>query len=272
MSLAQTVAAALNEGAFGGLEEAYLHRARREDSLGEIVGRDAVIADELRLATLAETVTAKVEAFTPSVLRVTFTVGERTLRQHRWIEHEGDRILRETIIADSTALVDDLEIAAASHGMASPVQPPLGELRSGRGQFDGGAKSWFEGEPQALLDGLHRIWNGRRFNEIASLYLADAEWSGPDGLAGGPDEARNWAMRLVTRLPDATLLFARVERDGEQVAILWRLFGHDGGVRARLFGSSLLTLDGERIACDDTLLDTLALEATRFRPLQAIIR
>lgn len=267
MNFADRLRAAFGDGAFGQLEQAYLHRARRADSLGELVGRDALIASDIALA--AQIGTAEVSAFTTS----TVTLTARGFRQHRWIEREGERILHEWIVSDLILVAEERAARGELLGAAYPAQPPLGELRSGRGQLSAGPTAAFTGEPQALIDTLHRIWNGRCLDQLAALYSADGRWSGPGGKGGDADAARAWILGLLARLPDATLLFERVEAEADRVALLWRLFGHIGGVRARLIGSSLLTLDEDgRIREDDTLIDELALEATPHRAHQVIVR
>jgi hypothetical protein len=265
---AAILAVALNEGAFGRLEEEYLHRARREHSLGEIVGRDHVVADDLALA--AQTGPAEVVQFTRSTCSISLRGG---FRQHRWCRREGGRIAHEWIVSDSPVLREERAARVLEVGLRFPVQPALGEVRSGRGQFSAGTSAWLCAEPQALLDSLHRIWNGRRLDEVDDLYGSDAAWSGPGESKGGPAEAKSWILRLLARLPDATLLFDTVEQEGQRVALLWRLFGHAGPVRVRLIGSSLIVLghDG-RISADDTLIDELALDASAFRPMMTMVR
>lgn len=266
MTFAETVAAALNRGAFADLERTYLHRARREDSLTQIVGRDAIIADDLNLA--ASLTAADVIQFTTS----TIVIEGEGLRQHRWSAREGDRILTEWVVSDRELSFADRLAAAQELGARLPAHPPLGEVRSGRGQLSAGSTSWMRAEPQWLVDSIHRIWNERRLDELETLYAPDACWRGPGGRRGGSAEARSWMLELLARFPDATVLFDRVDDEGDKLAILWRFVAHADAVRMHLLGSSLLTLGEGRIAADDTLIDELALEANAYRPLRSIQR
>lgn len=266
MKYAEALARAFNDGAFGALEAHMLHRARRETSLGETVGRENMIAAEVRLAAALGGAAVTVKRYAGEVLRVTAPGG---LRQHRWPVLEGGRVVRETLVEDVGA---ETLGRAAGIGRETPMQPPLGELRSGRGQLSAGATAWMQGPHQPVLDALHRIWNGRHLDELANLYAAEARWAGPGDRAGGVDALRFWLTGLIARLPDATLLFDSFAAEGDRLAILWRLFGYEAGVRVRLFGSSLLTLRDGLIVEDETLLDELALEAARHRPLQVIRR
>ena len=268
MNYAQILGAALNQGAFGDLEAHYLHRARREDSVREIVGRDLLIWEDLALAAAIGKI--DVQHFTPSVLTLNSAEG---WRQHRWIFREGERISRDCVITDQRIGGAELSSRAAAVGELYPTQLPLGELRSGRGQLAAGDSAWYASDRQDLLDALHRIWNGRRFDQISRVYAPQARWSGPGGVAGGQLEARDWILHLLARLPDATLLFDCVETEENRVALLWRLFAHLGMARVRVMGSSLLTLDEERrIQTDETLIDELALAATPYRRLLVINR
>jgi hypothetical protein len=271
MSYPEALQAALERGAFGGLAEQYLHRARRETSLGMAVGRDEILAEDLKLAAgLAANAKVRVAWPTPSlcVLDVDGPDGSHQ-RQHRWLTREGALIARETVVGSLLGVSEqDLQESAGR----APVHLPLGEVRSGRGQLRAGAQSWFRDGPVWLLDALHRIWNGRCLDEIDRLYAPTARWSGPDAQAGGPDLFKSWAMRLLARHPDATLLFERSEQAGDRIALLWRLVVHQHGKRAHVLGSSLLTIDGESILTDDTLLDVEALEILPHRPLLAIAR
>jgi len=271
MSYPEALQAALQHGAFGGLAEQYLHRARRETSLRLAVGRDQVIAEDLKLAaTLADDAIVRVACWTPSlcVLEVEEPAGARS-RQHRWLTRENGLIARETVVGALLGLSEqDLEERAAR----TPMHPPLGEVRSGRGQLLAGAESWFRDGPAWLLDPLHRIWNGRCLDEIDQLYAPTACWSGPRAQTGGPELFKSWAMRLLARHPDATLLFERCEQAAEKIGLLWRLIVHEDGRRAHILGSSLLTVAGESIVADDTLLDVEALDIVSHRPLLAIAR
>jgi hypothetical protein len=271
VSYAKALEAALNRGAFGGLERQFLGRARREHSLGEVIGRDAIIADDLRLAVSPELSSATAASFTNSAVVLALELNDGgAFAQHRWLTCEGDLIAREVLVSDAPGR--DPITNASALGELWPAQPPLGELRSGLGQYAAGPIATLEGPCQPILDTLHRIWNGRRFDELAGLYSDDAVWSGPNGSAGDRDTAKRWIMRLISRLPDATLYFDKVESDGDRLAILWRLFGHEAGVRARILGSSLLTLQAGKVVSDETLFEEHALNAIRFRPIRALVR
>ena len=271
MSYAEALEAALARGAIGGLAEQYLHRARRETCFGTLVGRDAITAEDLKLAaTIEPEVSVRVRSCSPSlsIVEIDRPDGSRE-RQHRWLAREGERVVRETVVgAYGGATEGELHALAAQ----APLHPPLGEVRSGRGQLAAGATSWFSDGPGWLLDALHRIWNGRRFDEIERLYAPGATWSGPDAQSGGPALFRSWIMRLLARHPDATLLFERAEEVGDSVALLWRLIVHQDGRRCHMLGSSLMAVADGRVIEDETVLDLAALEFLAGRPLLAIAR
>ena len=271
MSYADALEAALARGAIGGLAEQYLHRARRETCFGTLVGRDAITAANLELAaTIAPDVSVRVRSCTPSltIVAIDRPDGSRE-RQHRWLWREGERVVRESVVgAYGGGNEQKLQAIAAQ----APLHPPLGEVRSGGGQLAAGATSWFSDGPDWLLDALHRIWNGRRFDEIERLYAPGATWSGPDAQNGGPELFRSWIMRLLARHPDATLLFERAEEVGESVGLLWRLIVHQEGRRCHMLGSSLMVVADGRVVEDETLLDLAALEFLPSRPLLAIAR
>ena len=280
MSLAPAYAAAYAQGAFGELAERYLHRAVVEDSLGVIVGRDAIVAEAIRTASAFEDISATLlhDGEALGVIEMSGTIDGRAvrLREHRWSRFEGQRVAEDLLVVDRGALDLDFSMLGDAH----PMQPPLGELRSGEGQFWAGSTAGFGGAVfggagfggagSDVADALHRIWNARQLDTIARLYAPDARWSGPGGRSGGPEAMRAWLTGLLARLPDATLMFDRSEVAGDRVAFLWRLFGHAGGRRARLIGSSLLTLHNGHIVADDTLIDEAALAATPHRPLLAL--
>jgi hypothetical protein len=286
MSHARLLAAAYRDGAFGALADGYLHRATREDALGLLAGRDAVVNEVIQTASTLRDVEVELRHEGPELSLLILSGGydggllgmpvdeppaRIDLREHRWSRREGGGIVEEIVVTDRAAAVEavggDLGAIAASLGAAHPMQPPLGELRSGEGQLAPAPDSGWTGAQKPLIDALHRIWNGRRLDEIDALYAADAAWQGPRGAEGGRRELRRWLTRLYARLPDATFLFDRIEETPDHVAILWRLFGHAGGKRARLIGSTLLFLAEGRVATDDTLIDELALETTPHRPL-----
>jgi hypothetical protein len=219
----------------GALSQSHVHRAVREDSLGFLIGRDAILADwvEEDVADLA--VTADFGDM------IAFEVGkEATAWQgHRWVVRENDKIIRETLIENRSV---------AKFALA--VHPPLGELRAGRGQYDAGTHAIvpddFPESAKPLANLLHQAWNGRAFN----LYEAP------------------WLVRLVRALPDATFYFERGLVDGECFAFLWRIHGHHiGGQRVRLIGSSVMTFVDGAITSDMTMVDFAALEAQLDREL-----
>jgi hypothetical protein len=289
MSQATFLAKALQYGAYGSLGDTYLHRAVREDALGVIHGRDAIVDEAIAIGAAFRHPEVTIVHDGPC-LGIVEVAGQfegglwgmprsaapayGTYREHRWSRHEGDRVLEDVVVGDRISLLaalgSDIEGAAAALGAANPMPPALGELRSGEGQLAVGPEAGFEGPGAEFVNALHRIWNGRRLDEIASLYTDDAIWHGPGGRRGGSADLRAWLARLLARLPDATLVFDQIDVDAERVACLWRLFGHVGGKRARLIGSTLLQVFEGRIVADDTLVDELALEATPYRPLLAL--
>lgn len=280
MSQAQALRRAWRDGAYGALSETYLHRAQREDALGHIVGREAIVAEAIAIEAAFASLDVAVRhdgtevcsielqgRYTGGLLGIEGEGAEVRLRQHRWSRRERTHVVEDIVVSDHLALVDALgasraEVAQAV-GAAAPTQPPLGELRSGQGQLAVEPL----GSGDRTLDTLHAIWNGRHFDRIANIYAADATWTGPGGRSGGRDDLRTWLCQLVAQLPDATVLIDRTEAFDGGLAILWRLFGHRGGRRVRLIGSTILTLSDGKIVADDTLVDELALLATPYRPL-----
>ncbi len=224
--LAALETALRRDRAYGALAQTHAHRTVREDSLGLLKGRDAILA-----AWVAQD---------GADIAITADLGDMIAYEvagwhgHRWVWRAEDRILREVE-------VEDRGVARS----APPVHPPLGELRSGRGQFDAGDSATsppdFPPGARALADRLHRAWNGRAFD----LY------------------SQPWLTALVRALPDATFHFERAIVQGAQTALLWRVHGHHGtGQRVRLIGSSVFTADS-----DMTVLDHQALAAQLAQPL-----
>lgn len=218
------------DGAYGQLAASHSHRAVREDSLGFVIGRDALTADWVASGPQPITITADLNEM------IAFAVGppEDRWLGHRWITREDDRIINEILVEDR-----DRERNAPA------AFPPLGELRAGLGQFSAGDAAMlppgFPVEANALADRLHRAWNGRAFDE----YRAD------------------WLTNLVTNLPDATFHFERAIVGDNQTAILWRVHGHSSeGQRIRLIGSSLFTGSD-----DETIVDRAAMRAQSTRDL-----
>lgn len=202
------------------LGRSHAHRATREDSLGIIKGRDAITtawvnedACDINItADLGDMIAYKVNGW----------------HGHRWVWREDGNILREIVIEDR-----------GQAKVAPPAHPPLGELRSGEGQFSAGDCATlppsFPEEARDIANWLHEAWNGRAFN----LY----------------DQA--WLPALIRQLPDASFYFEHAIVGERQTAILWRLHGHHaGGQRVRLIGSSVFTGDA-----DETVFDNAAMIA-----------
>ena len=202
------------------LAGSHVHRATREDSLGIIKGRDAITAawveedaSDIAITTdLGDMVAYKVKGW----------------RGHRWVWREEGRILREVVVEDR-----------GDAKTAPPVHPPLGELRSGEGQYAAGDTAilppGFPDDARDIANRLHQAWNGRAFN------LFD----------------RAWLPKLSRALPDATFHFEHAIVGDQQTAILWRVYGHHAnGQRVRLIGSSVFTGDA-----DDTVIDHAAMAA-----------
>ena len=202
------------------LADSHVHRATREDSLGIIKGRDAITAiwvnedasDITVTADLADMICYKVKGW----------------RGHRWVWREEGRILREIVVEDRNKTKT-----------APPAHPPLGELRSGEGQYaaseDALLPAGFPEDTRDIANWLHQAWNGRAFN----LY------------------DRNWLPALIRQLPDATFAFEHAIVGEKQTAILWRVHGHHAnGQRVRLIGSSVFTGDA-----DETVIDHAAMTA-----------
>jgi predicted ester cyclase len=213
----------------GALSQSHVHRAVREDSLGLLIGREAILADWVGEDHADVMITADFGDM------IAFEVGTSAgaWRGHRWIVREGDKIIRET-------LIEDRGLAKT----APPVHAPLGELRAGRGQYDAGTQAIlpidFPDAAVPLANLLHQAWNGRAFD----LYQAE------------------WLVRLVRTLPDATFYFERALVEGSTFAILWRVHGHhSGGQRVRLIGSSVITFQDGAITSDLTVVDFAALDA-----------
>ena len=207
------------------LADSHVHRATREDSLSIIKGRDAITAawvnedasDVAITADLGDMIAYKTDGW----------------HGHRWVWREEGRILREVVIEDR------------SEGKTTPpAHTPLGELRSGEGQYSAGDTATlppgFPVEARDIANWLHKAWNGRAFN----LY------------------DRAWLPALIRQLPDATFYFEHAVVGERQTAILWRVHGHHAsgpnptGERVRLIGSSVFTGDA-----DETVIDHAAIAA-----------
>ncbi len=196
------------------LADSHVHRATREDSLGIIKGRDAIIAAWVNEDVGDVTVTADLSDMI--VYHVDGWHG------HRWVWREAGRIMREVVIENRGAA-----------RCAAPVHPPLGELRAGQGQYAAGndalLPAGFPDGARKVADRLHQAWNGRAFN----LY------------------DQPWLLALVRQLPDATFYFEHAIVGNTQTAILWRVHGHfANGQRVRLIGSSVVTGDADETVID----------------------
>ena len=208
------------------LADSHVHRATREDSLGIIKGRDAITAAWVNEDASDLTITADLSDM--------IACKVKSWHGHRWVWREEGRILREVVVEDR-----------GEARTAPPAHPPLGELRSGEGQYAASDTAilppGFPDEARDIANWLHQAWNGRAFN----LY------------------DRTWLPALIRQLPDATFHFEHAIVGDRQTAILWRVMGHHvGGQRVRLIGSSVFTGDA-----DDTVIDHAAMAAQLVRPL-----
>lgn len=208
------------------LAASHAHRATREDSLGVIKGRDAITAAWVNEDASDITITADLGDM------IAFKV--KGWHGHRWVWREDGNIVREVVTEDrGTAKV------------APPAHPPLGELRSGKGQYSAGDSATlppgFPKKARDIANWLHRAWNARALN----LY------------------DRAWLPALIRQLPDASFHFEHAIIGEKQTAILWRVLGHhSNGQRVRLIGSSVLTGDA-----DETVIDHAAMAAQLGRPI-----
>lgn len=233
--LAQLECQMRTQHAFAALSQSHVHRAVREDSLGFLISRDAILADW----TQQERAEVTISADFGDMIGFEVGHGAEAWHGHRWVVREGDKIINETLIENR----DQPKIAPQAH-------PPLGELRAARGQYDAGTKAVLPADfpmaAQPLADFLHQAWNGRAFN----LYEAP------------------WLVKIVRTLPDATFYFERALWQGNQCAILWRVHGHHAaGQRVRLIGSSVMTFDDGVITLDNTVVDFAAMNAQLGREL-----
>ena len=221
--------------ALGDLALHYVHRAKREDAMGFLIGREALLADWVTQSRGEVTIKADFGDM------IAFDVAEGTKTQtvHKWVVREGGKIISETLIENRLT------------GKAAPdIHPPLGELRAGRGQYDAGETpilpADFPSAAVALAAMLHRAWNGRSF-DLYETY---------------------WLTKITTLLPDATFYFERALTNENQIAVLWRVHGHAAnGQRVRLIGSSVMEFEADEIRSDDTVIDFAALDAQLSRSL-----
>ena len=221
MSPLATLETALRRGRnLTALATSHAHRATREDCLGIVEGRDAITAAWVNEDASDITITADLGDMI--AYKVNGWCG------HRWVWREDGNILREIVIEDR----GKAKVAPSAH-------PPLGELRSGEGQYSAGDTATlppgFPEDTRDVANRLHQAWNGRAFN----LY------------------GQAWLPALIRQLPDASFNFEHAIVGDRQTAILWRLHGHHaGGQRVRLIGSSVLTGDA-----DETVIDHAAMTA-----------
>jgi hypothetical protein len=216
--LADLETALRRDRSYAQLAESHVHRATREDSLCLIKGRDAITAAWVNEDAAEITITADLSEM------IAYKV--KGWQGHRWVWREEGRILREIVVEDRRETK-----------VASPVHPPLGELRPAQGQYAAGdiaiLPPGFPEEAREIANWLHQAWNGRAFN----LY------------------DRAWLPALIRALPDATFYFEHAVVGEKQIAILWRVHGHHAcGQRVRLIGSSVFT--GE---ADETVIDHAAM-------------
>jgi hypothetical protein len=206
--------------AYAELAHSYVHRATREDSLGIIKGRDAITTAWVNEDASDITITADLDDM------IAYKV--KGWHGHRWVWREEGHILREVVVEDR-----------GEAKVAPPAHPPIGELRSGKGQYAADDHALlppgFPEEARDIADWLHQAWNGRAFN----LY------------------DRAWLPALIRQLTDATFFFEHAIIGERQTAILWRVHGHHAnGQRVRLIGSSVFTGDA-----DETVIDYAAMAA-----------
>ena len=226
MSALGDLEAALWAGGVHRLAESHSHRATSEDSMAILKGRDAIAARWVSQG--------------PEPVEIDADLGEMVAvrgegwRLHRWVWREDKCILREVEVGDRPGPRDE-----------APVHPPLGELRSGLGQFAAAPRPDLPpGFPEAAIPfaaALHSAWNGRDLTGLV-----------PDAL-----------RTLLRDLPDATFFFEHAAVVDTAAAILFRVMGHHAnGRRIRLIGSALAR--GDTL---DVLIDTAAYEAQLRREL-----
>lgn len=279
MSIAPTLAeieiAVRERREFDLLERTHLHRATREDGFGVVVGRENV-----RDAAIADTVSGK-----GGPVAIVHDLGDMIVFEtegwhgHRWVRREGGRIADEWVIVDGAArarlLGLDLADEAVRRGASSAQHPPLGELRSGRGQLGTPTAAIvprdFPEDARSVADDFHRVWNARAFGAIGPC-----RWRGPDGVDGDETSYAAWLASLMTALPDSVVMIERGIVVGDRVALLWRLHAHhpgDGpgvpaaGKRVRAIGSSVIVSSDGAIVAHDLMIDELAVAAQLHRPV-----
>jgi hypothetical protein len=240
-ALANLETALRRERNLAALADSHVHRATREDSLGIIKGRDAITAAWVNEDASDITITADLR----DMIAYKVKSQNRNWHGHRWVWREDGLTLREIMVEDRG---QDRAQNPESPKTVPPVHPPLGELRSGQGQYAAGEDAilppGFPQDARDVANWLHQAWNGRAFN----LY------------------DRPWLPALVRQLPDATFYFEHAIVGERQTAILWRVHGHclgrhhSNGQRIRLIGSSVFTGDA-----DETVIDHAAMTAQLAR-------
>lgn len=222
------------QGRYHRLADSHVHRAVREDSLGVIKGRDAIIASWIAEDGLVGQV---MDQIGDMVIVGASDAGRQQAgdwRLHRWVWREDGRILREVEVTNrERALV------------APPAHRPLGELDAGRGQYAASAEPDFPpGFPAAARTfavAVHRQWNARDFS------------------APIPPEMRS----LIRALPDARVFFEHAAVSERGIALLLRIMGHHAtGQRIRLIGSMTI-IDG----ASEYVIDMAAYQAQLTRPM-----
>ena len=278
---AATLETQLRSGQFDVIAQAYLHRAARETGLVMLQGRGALLEAALAEAAAFPDATTTLGFCADDLSTFVRQQGDHRWRGHRWLEREGSRIVRETLIEDGQ--VQNLAAGRGAGGAGMmPLHQPLGELRPGRGQFAAGDTAivppgWPDAA-RAVADAFHQVWNAKAIGCIETFWHPEAVWNGPAGAGGGRAALARWLTALLADFPDATLLFERaIARDGV-VAMLWRLHGHHRGGqgfgpatgrRIRLIGSSVLRIEAGLIVADETLIDMAAIAPQLTMPIIA---
>ncbi len=213
-------------GRYHKLADTHVHRATREDSLGIIKGRDAIIAAWVAHDGLAGEISADMGDMVAVKAAVFGEQKAGEWQLHRWVWREDGRIVRE------------VEVTNRARALAAPpVHPPLGELHAGRGQFatsnEPDLPPGFPDAARALAADLHRQWNGRDFSQNI-----------PGEIAA-----------LIKLLPDALFLFEHAATTDDASALLFRVLGHHAnGQRIRLIGSMIIISGSTTVLIDQAAL------------------
>ena len=159
-----------------------------------------------------------------------------------------NRIYREWIVRDNIAQIlqfgldpDTVAATMAAEQTARGVTAPqLGDPARLLGQeppaerIDTSLAS--TEEEAALLQSLHRIWNGRMFGELRDIYAPHVAWHGPrmsdiHGIAA----LTHQYFALIAMMPDATwtphhvCTVENANEGGRKIAVRWTLEGHHSG-------------------------------------------